>query len=265
MNSKLVKLKLTCLSFLILLCGFLFADIAFYGDTQTDEASHRKIVAAIAAHKPKIAFHSGDLNSRGTAQSEYDLFFEISKPLTDICHVYPARGNHERSTKLFLDNFPFMGASTYYCKVFDGIRFIVLDSTMDLTPSSAQYKWLQTALQDTLPGIVILHYPIFSSGYHGDEHNLQLYLPQLLKRSNVKAVFSGHDHDYERSEYDGITYIVTGGGGGTIRQERNPNPHSVVFKLTHHYIIAKHVDGKLSLNAWDIDNKLIDSFVLTGF
>ena len=262
MNSKL---KLAVLSALILFGSFLFADIAFYGDTQTDEVSHRKIVAAIATHKPEIAFHCGDLNSRGTAQSEYDTFFEISKPLTSICPIYPARGNHERSTELFLANFPFLGTSTYYIKEFNGIRFIVLDSTMDLSPNSAQYKWLETALQDTLPGIIILHYPIFSSGYHGDEQGLRLYLPQLLKRSNVKAVFSGHDHDYERSEYDGITYVVSGGGGGTIRETRNPNPYSKVFNLTHHYIIAKHADGKLSFNAWDIDNKLIDSFVLTGF
>ncbi len=250
---------------IFILCSSLYADILFYGDTRSDEVTHRKVIKAITAHKPDIAFHTGDLNQKGIAQSEYDLFKQISKPLSDICPIYPAKGNHERSRSLFLANFPALNGTSYYSLVHDGIRFLVLDSTDDLSPGSAQIKWLQAALADSLPGILILHHPVFSSGAHGDELGLQLWLPQMLAGSNVKAVFSGHDHDYERSEYKGITYIVCGGGGAPMREARNDNPHSVIFELSNHYIVAKRIDGKLVCMVWDLDSELLDSFELSGF
>ncbi len=243
----------------------LSAEIVIYGDTRSDENTHRKVVSAIAAHKPDIAFHTGDLNQKGIAQCEYDLFKSISQPILDLCPIYPAMGNHERSRKLFLDNFPALNGSSYYSVVHDGIRFILLDSTNDLSPSSPQYQWLQTALADSLPGILILHHPVFSSGAHGDELNLQLWLPQLLKGSNIKAVISGHDHNYERSEYAGISYIVCGGGGAPMREARNPNPYSIVFALSNHYIIANREADHLECKVWDLENNLLDSFTLNGF
>lgn len=42
--------------------------------------------------------------------------------------------------------------------------------------------------------IVVGHYPIFSSGEHGDTNELQRYLLPLLQKYKVNAYFSGHDH-----------------------------------------------------------------------
>ena len=33
-------------------------------------------------------------------------------------------------------------------------------------------------------------------------------------------VFSGHDHDYERSLINDVTYIVSGGGGAPLYQKQ---------------------------------------------
>ncbi|MDY0151815.1 MAG: metallophosphoesterase [Candidatus Cloacimonas sp.] len=205
------------------------------------------------------------MNSYGTQQSEYDLFLKISKPLTDICPIWPAKGNHERKADLFLSNFPQLGGKTYYSLVYDNIRFIILDSTALLKPGTEQNKWLQSALTDSLPAILILHHPIFSSGHHGDDLGLQFYLPQMLQGSQVKAVFSAHDHDYERSLYKGLTYIVTGGGGAPLRDENHANKYSVIFDKTNHYIIADRLGDKLIFKVYALDDRLIDSFELAGF
>jgi predicted phosphodiesterase len=245
---------------LALAANALFAQIAIFGDTRSDPEIHRKAILKIAAHKPKIAFHTGDLNAYGTRQSEYDKFNEINKPLTDICPIWPAKGNHERSEELFLSNFPKLGGKTYYSLVFDGIRFIVLDSTAPIKPGSEQYLWLQKALSDSLPGILLLHHPVFSSGYHGDTLGLQFFLPGLLENSNIKIVFSGHDHNYERSVFKGITYIVTGGGGAPLRDENHANKYSIIFDKCNHYIIANRQDGRLVFKVYDLEDKLLDSF-----
>lgn len=257
--------KVLILFTLLLFASNLIAQIAIFGDTRDDPDTHGKIVAKLVEHKPQIAFHTGDLNRNGKKQSEYDLFHELCKPLTDICDLWPARGNHERDTQLFLDNFPKLEGSSYYSFVSLSIRFIVLDSTLELKPGSVQHKWLQKAITDSLPSLLFLHHPIFSSGMHGDEQGLQLWLPQMLHGTQVKAVFSGHDHDYERSVYDGISYIVTGGGGAPLREERDSNPYKIVFEMCHHYLIANPSADKLSFYAYDLDDRLIDSFSLTGF
>ena len=252
-------LLIFCLSLITLAAA---AQIAFFGDTRSNPDTHRQIVEAIVKHKPQIAFHTGDLNSRGIKQSEYDLFKKICQPLTAICPLYPARGNHERSLQLFLDNFPALQQSSHYTLVHDGIRFIILDSVLGFRPASPQYKWLQSALADTLPAILIMHHPVFSSGEHGDELGLQLFLPQLLKNSHVIAVFSGHDHNYERSVYANISYIVTGGGGAPLRETKKANSHSVVIHEGYHYLIAQRIKNQLSCVAYALDGAVLDRFTL---
>jgi len=41
-------------------------------------------------------------------------------------------------------------------------------------------------------------------------------LMPLLKKYNVQAVFSGHDHNFQHHRSEGIEFIVTGGGGAPL-------------------------------------------------
>ncbi|MEN6444658.1 MAG: metallophosphoesterase [Candidatus Cloacimonas sp.] len=249
----------------IFLCLHLAARFAIYGDTRSNPEIHRQIVQQIVSHHPEATFHLGDLNSFGLAQKEYDNFLQIIAPLNINKAFYPARGNHEKDLNLFLKNFPYLKGSSYYTIYADSIRFIILDSVLDLSPGSEQYRWLQKQLLERTPSLLLLHHPIFSSGEHSDELGLQLFLPELLKNSSVKAVFSAHDHNYERSEYKGITYIVSGGGGAPLREEDNPNPYSQLFIKGHNYLIGDRIDGKVVFNVYDIEGKPLDTFTLLGF
>lgn len=248
---------------LFVLCiGSLFAKIAIYGDTRTQDDIHAKVVLRIASHKPSLAFHTGDLVNSGTTQAEYDKFHAISKPLTDICVLYPAKGNHEKNRMLFLENFPILNDRTYYKLVADSLVFLILDTTMRVSVGSEQYLWLEEQLQQNLdmPVFIILHHPIFSSGRHGDELGLGLFMPQLLSKYNVKAVFAGHDHGYERSFYKGIFYITTAGGGAPLYQQDSVNKHSQVYKSTYNYVICTVADNKVIFKVYDLQDEIVDSF-----
>jgi len=133
---------------------------------------------------------------------------------------------------------------------------------LDLSPGSAQFNWLQKQLKENIPSLLILHHPVFSSGEHSDELGLQLFLPELLQKSSVKAVFSAHDHNYERSEFKGITYIVTGGGGAPLREKEHANPYSLVFIKTHHYLIGEREGKSIIFKVYNLDNNIIDSFTI---
>jgi len=254
-----------CLGCLLgLITTWLGAQIAIYGDTRSQDDVHAQVVQTIALHKPAIAFHTGDLTNRGDKQAHFDRFFALSAPLTTLCRIYPAKGNHERNAELFLKNFPWLGDSTFYTVEHDNLLFIVLDSTLDLNPSSRQYLWLEQTLagETSLPKIVILHHPVFSSGTHGDELGLGLFLPELFSRHGVKAVFSGHEHSYERSLHNGVSYLVTGGGGAPLCDRKHANPYGLVFEKAHHFLIAERKGNQLLIRAWDIQNHLVDSFLL---
>ncbi len=253
---------------IILLCIIIFifgcaeTRLAIYGDTRSNPEIHRQIVQEILRHKPDLVFHTGDLNSRGSQQSEYDVFHQIIRPLTEGAGFYPARGNHEKSLDLFLANFPQLPGRSYYAVERFGIRFIVLDSVIKLYPDSDQFRWLRAELTKLRPTILIVHHPVFSSGEHGDELGRQMFLPRSLEAKNVLAVFSAHDHNYERSFYNGIYYIVTGGGGAPLREGSHPNPNSQVLHKTNHYLIARLKGGNLHFTAYALDGEILDNFTL---
>jgi hypothetical protein len=62
--------------------------------------------------------------------------------------------------------------------------------------------------------IVALHQPVFSadSVHSGSEAMLDL-VHEPARRAGCRLVVSGHVHNYQRFAYDGITYVVAGGGG----------------------------------------------------
>lgn len=249
---------------LALLPALLSGVFAIYGDTRSNDEVHKDIITEIAARHPRLAFHTGDLTSKGMTTEQYENWRQISSPLLDICPVYPAKGNHERDRALFLKTFPYIGEKTWYTVEEDSLIFIVLDTTSDLSPGSEQYLWLkQITSHLTKPALVFMHHPVFSSGEHGDELGLSLYLPKLFTGTRVLAVFSAHDHDYERSVFEGIQYVVTGGGGAPLREGKERNPYSVFFTVEHHYIIVDEAPGKLTFNVYDLYGAILESFSIS--
>lgn len=247
---------------LILLPSLLSARIAIYSDTQYNDAVHSQIVEAAVAQKPDLAVICGDLSTKGRSQEDYDNWKQIAAPLLNLCPVYPARGNHDKDLALFLANFPALGGNAYYTVEHDSLLLVILDSNQDLRPGSPQYLWLKAMLQKDLPALLFMHHPVFSSGMHGDELGLQLFLPALLEGSSVRAVFSGHDHSYERSVYQGISYIVSGGAGGKLRGKKNANPYRKIFKSKHHFLIGERRGEQLGFRVFDLKGKLLDRFSL---
>jgi len=253
-------MKRLILALTILLIGtILSAQILIYGDTRNHPEVHRELISKVQDTSYELILFTGDMNRKGTLQSEYDEFKEIIAPLKG--RFLPARGNHEDDLQLFKDNFPFPGGHSYQAIVHDSLHYFILDSTSDIMPASRQYQWLKKTMEaSTLPKIVVIHHPPFSSGAHGDADGLALFLPALFKKHNVKLVFSAHDHDFEHLNYDGIDYVVSGGGGAPLREMSKLSPHSRYFKVTHHYVIMNRAGRQLQISAYDLSGNLLHTF-----
>lgn len=261
MNYSLLKRTLIAL-FITICCFNLTAVIVVYGDSRSQPEIHAEIVKQLARFNPTAVFHTGDMNSNGMRQTEYDNFFATLKPVTDKGRFYPVKGNHEKNLELYLANFPQLNNQTYYTVIEDSITWIILDTTMKIGPGSPQYKWLQSTLEEhkATPMIVLMHHPIFSSGEHGDELGLSLFLPALFNNYPVLATFCAHDHMYERSEFKGRYYIVSGGAGAPLYREESYNPYSKKIFLGHNFCILEFKNVILNVKVYNLKSELIDEF-----
>jgi hypothetical protein len=65
---------------------------------------------------------------------------------------------------------------------------------------------------------VFAHKSPYASGAHGSNKDVRAVFGPILEFHRVPLMLAGHDHNYERTEeMNGVTYVVTGGGGRGTR------------------------------------------------
>ena len=240
--------------------------IVVYGDSRDDHPIHEQIADAIIKTRPKIVFHTGDIISNKSGPKYWEEPLRIISKLKNIAEFFPAMGNHD--TDLFFRNFNLPNNGHWYSVEREGIHFIVLDTNSEIDGGSVQYKWLE----DDLAGIkdkdkfivAIFHHPILNTGYHsGSGKALKFFLVPLFEKYGVDVVFSGHDHDYERSRYHNIYYIVTGGGGAPLYGKKEESPYTEYFLKEYHFCLLSHQGNKLIVTVLDPYFNILDEFTVT--
>ncbi len=117
--------------------------------------------------------------------------------------------------------------STYYSFDLKGVHFVILDAQFDKSENdyghiawmvqglipTVEMEWLQTDLAASdLPTVVFVHQPLDSdfellAGGPPIANHLAVR-DVLVADGDVIAVFSGHDHDADYTEIDGIHYFT---------------------------------------------------------
>jgi len=245
--------------------------VIVYGDSRHGHDVHREIVSAIMAEGPIVVFHTGDYVTDPGREDQWDAFFEITAPLRDAVPFYPVRGNHDGAGATFISRFSLPAGASWYAVDLSDMRVLVLDSNTSLSPDSSQYRWLRDELTSTESDgrylCVVLHHPIYNSaggGHTEDEKGLIPILENMLVTSGVDLVFSGHVHTYERLEKDGVTYVISGGGGAGLYAQTERSDYSLVYEMRHHYVRLSPGDDGLHVEAIAADGNVIDAFVVGG-
>jgi acid phosphatase type 7 len=219
-------------------------DIVFYGDSRSGGSIHQTVAGKVLAAGPDMVFESGDIEVNGTyadyistndAGSGQPGFFVGAKSLISAIPFMAVPGNHEHGTIGLTDpskNYALLfpnpahplggsGWVGYYSFVCGGVMFIGLDGN---TPGSTQNGWLTTQLSAAKGDATIAHVfvwfhqsPYSIGATHGDDTTTQVWTPSFEDPTNkVRAVFTGHDHNYQRLQHGGLTYIVAGGAGADL-------------------------------------------------
>jgi acid phosphatase type 7 len=244
-----------------------YGDMRFTESSETAASSptaRQALVAKIAAENPAAIFINGDLPYHGVA-ADYEVFRAETRVWRDKhLRVYPALGNHELSACFIsscLDRwwnaFPeLQGRRWYSVAVGSRLVGIALDSDAPLLPGSAQRTWLEDQIAALDPAVrvvlIVMHHPpvadvqtvkLVDHNPRPNEQALAAYLKTAAAHGAARFVISaGHIHNYERRSQDGVTYLVSGGGGATpyevdrtagdLYQDTDfPNYHYVRFEL----------------------------------
>ena len=156
----------------------------------------------------------------------------------------------------------------WYMEVVGDADIYVLDGNRpDL---EAQLEWLRGALAAGRGAwsIAVFHQPPYSCArYTGNESIRELWVP-LFEEAGVDLVLSGHDHNYQRFETsDGVTYVVTGGGGSARLDELQDCPEGYPERIVgdardHHFVLVEGSARRLRVRALTAEGELIDDFSL---
>lgn len=240
------------LSFTTALADSLFSFIVF-GDNQPEVNS--TILNRVIQENPRFVLHTGDMLLNGNRLDLWFDFFSDHKNLVCSIPMMPIYGNHEEDASYLTQFFtlPENGSPDshghWYSFDYNNIHVIALDNYRDYTSGSDQQNWLLNDLQSIGEGvdhiIVFFHEPPYCSGKYGSNLEVRQNLVPIFEDYGVDLVFSGHNHLYERSIVNGITYIVTAGAGATLYQSYpGSNPYSVYVESVFHYCNV-YVNGKV--------------------
>jgi len=200
-----------------------------YGDSRGIAfAEKTALISNVITEKPSFVIHLGDMVDYGDPHQWKNFDSSDGNIIKSGILLFPVLGNHEyRSQKkhylrnpekqlhYYFDRFKFLKNKRWYSFTFGNSVFLILDTNTDYSPGSEQHRWLMDMLKKNASRFlfVAFHHPPYTKVY--DNRNAEKSLAQIFEKGPVKPdiIFSGHQHNYERYRYNGINYIVSGGGG----------------------------------------------------
>jgi len=200
--------------------------LAVIGDSGTGDKEQYDVAKEMEAYRQAVGFDFvimlGDNIYGGHDPRDFAQKFEMSyKSLLDAgVKFYASLGNHDDPNVERLYK-PFnMNGERYHTFKKGDVQFFALDSNyMD----AKQLTWVEQNLRSSGAHwkICYFHHPLYNDGKsHGPDLDLRNQLTPLLKLYGVNAVFSGHEHAYERIKpEDGIYYFIQGSSGKLVRDD----------------------------------------------
>jgi hypothetical protein len=217
-------------------------------------------------------------------------FYQPYRYIINRVPVYPAVGNHDSGEteasddrQQLLDNFflneRFTGEETagrasigpglfYRFRYGAEIEFVCVDTSRQSLLFGRRFfehpnhaSFLDASFPAGAPTegraprwrIPFTHHPPFCAGpQHPNSRSMIEHLLPLFERAGVRAVFSGHEHNFQHSRVRQVSYFVTGGGG----KLRLSPPTEFEEAHTHAWASAGHflmvgVDGE-RMEVWPI-------------
>lgn len=251
----------------------------------TNPRVRKWLAERVAEEKPEVLILTGDMPYVGANDADWQVFREETAAWqkNQILQL-PTIGNHEvrggdqKGIANYLANFPGIKGHRYYSALLGSIEVISLDMTSSSGGTSTQATWFAAQL-DHLPRQVDFLFILYHTPWVVDEQSklftnlpskealtLRHLLEIHLHKMHAKViVFSGHIHNYERFERNGVEYVISGGGGA--------EPYPLLFRGSadlyrdtafpvYHYLTLDYRNGKLHAEMWKVKDPDADTLTV---
>jgi len=211
------------------------------GDSQRRFKTFRKVVKEALKHKPDFIINTGDMTGSGKYHQYVEFINELKKIDAPVISIIGNHDDNNLGAQCFAHIF---GPHNFYFSINDFL-FVFLDNNENNTvmdfvelgdPASLrksfefedgfddhQIEQLAMLLKKGKQAFISMHKPppIEPFQFHCFHRNSSSFL-ELMRRfkDTVEYVFSGHIHGYAETSYDDNTYVVTGGSGADLVDDR---------------------------------------------
>ena len=207
--------------------------MVFAGDSRSGLPQIQANMAYYEKIQALAWFFNGDMSPVGT-QDEWNAWFTTLQPVLRRRPLMPVQGNHETLADHYYAQFalpvapglPINLQEHAWSLDIGNVHVIGLDANSEAMVAG-QAPWLAADLQaaQSDPAIEWIVATMHQSPYsacpvHGSTAYVQKHWVPLFEKYGVDLVFSGHDHNYERSHpiaankvagaNQGVTYVVAG-------------------------------------------------------
>ncbi|MEZ4736129.1 MAG: metallophosphoesterase [Caldilineaceae bacterium] len=263
-----------------------FAVIGDYGKNNTNEA---RVATLVSGWNPDFVITTGDNNypegEAATIDDNVGQYYSqfignyqgVYGPGSLTNRFWPSLGNHDwhtitctgsSCTGAYFDYFTLPHHERYYDVDLGLVHLFAIDSDNSepdgREQTSIQAAWLQQQLAASAAcyNLVYFHHPPYSSGRHGSNEAMQWPFAAW----GADAVFSAHEHLYERLDVGGMPYFVNGAGGATLYTFDNvgnlpPEVHSIVrYNQDHGAMLVTATTTGITYQFYTADGLLIDEY-----
>ena len=264
-------------------------EVAAALESAVDERKIRLILTTgdnIYAGKTFLGLPTGDTGDED--DDWFFTFYQPYRYIINRLPVYPCVGNHDTGEteksddrQQLIDNFyineRFSGEQSagrasigpglfYRFNYGKDIEFVCIDSSRQSALFGDRFfahpnhvAFVEAAFPDKAGAgaearkwrIPFAHHPPFSAGptHSNSKSTIQKIVP-LLKRAGVAAHFSGHEHNFQHSQSEGVNYFITGGGGKVSSSEPSnfKEAHTVSFASKAHFLIVNVEADKMTVS-----------------
>ena len=239
-----------------------------YGDNRTNADKHAAVLSRIASFRPDFILQTGDLVADGANEEQWTEFWQVAGKTLSETAYFPSLGNHEKHGAPY---FRYFDLPAEYSFDYGNAHFVALDTNRPEAEYDEQQAFLRKDLlahQDARWRIVFFHHTIYTCvdkpGRRRESSERAKRLEPILSEGHVQLVISGHDHDYQRHVANGITYLVTGGGGAPLYSVTPDTPFVKKAKMAHHHCELSVDGGTLSIRVVEPDGSVIEAFTISS-
>jgi predicted phosphodiesterase len=245
--------------------------VVVVGDFGTGSGNEREVAAAM--HDAATVEGANWFLTTGDNLYGDDIDIRWSIPFAWVgqsgMQIVAALGNHDvenderRSLAMSALRIP---SEWYRTQIGEAVVLVLNANRVD---DDVQLDWLRANLErsDDELVVVVFHHAALSCSNHGSSPQvIERWMP-LFEEHDVDLVLNGHEHNYQRHERSGVTYVVTGGGGAHLYPmepcPEGTDPPVVSNDTDHHFLVMRVAGDVVDVEARSVDGEAIDRFTVT--